>query len=60
VVAISWPHYAALIETAVSRMSHWTFSSGAKGLINWLVFLMIYVVCPKSKCTDFPMDELVM
>ena len=20
----------------------------------------IYVVCPKSKCTDFPMDELVM
>ena len=21
---------------------------------------LIYVVCPKSKCTDFPMDELVM
>ena len=33
---------------------------GLKKLHNEELNYLYYVVRPKSKCTDFPMDELVM
>jgi len=30
------------------------------GSLITMLYTVEYMVCPKSKCTDFPMDELVM
>jgi len=46
----------------ITKKLWWKTLAGLKlhPIIRSLDASNIYVVCPKSKCTDFPMDELVM
>jgi len=43
-----------------NKTEYSVYCTNQTNIITYMQILQTYVVCLKSKCTDFPMDELVM